>query len=519
MNRYARVCAAAMVSLVLASPVLAVTVSFQDGVAPTASYAGSRDTKIKSDATGNHGTATLLEADGSPDYSVIMKWDIASIPAGSTITAASVTINVTNISGNTYQVYKMHRPWIETGATWTQYASGLNWQVAGASGTSDRGATALGSMTASTTGLKTFTFNASGVAIVQEWLNTPSSNNGIIVQNYANADGLDWDSSEIGTATNRPKLTVTYTPPGGGTPTPTPTPTPVGPTPTPTPTPTPVPPGSSVKICFMGDSGVGSNAVATHNTCVAAGAEAIVHTGDLDYQNSPTNWENFINARVGQNFPYFYVLGNHDTANASGYRANAEARFNRLGITWNGTLTSHCAFDWRGIRFILTTPGLGDATAATYIRDQAAATTAPWVISVFHEQMARMQVGNKGDSTGWAVFEEGRLQGVTTWNGHEHSYGRTHLLSDMDTQVISDNVSPYSIVKGTSMVIQTGSGGASLRAFGPYANEPYWASKYNANYGVNICTFGAAGDPRRADCVFRDITGVDRDSWTMFSNR
>ena len=316
----------------------------------------------------------------------------------------------------------------------------------------------------------------------------------------------------------KPRRTPTPTPTSTPIPTSTPTPTPTAP-PTATPTPTPAPPGGSVKICFMGDSAVGSNATATHNTCVAAGAEAIVHTGDLDYQNSPTNWENFINARVGQNFPYFYVLGNHDTGQASGYRANAEARFNRLGITWNGTLTSHCAFDWRGIRFIMTTPGLGDATAATYIRDQAAATTAPWVISVFHEQMARMQVGNKGDSTGWAVFEEGRLQGVTTWNGHEHSYGRTHLLSDMDTQVISDNVSPYSIARGTSMVIQTGSGGSSLRSFGPYANEPYWASKFNTNYGVNICTFGAAGDPRRADCVFRDITGVDRDSWTMFSQR
>ena len=104
-------------------------------------------------------------------------------------------------------------------------------------------------------------------------------------------------------------------------------------------------------------------------------------------------------------------------------------------------------------------------------------------------------------------------------NGHEHSYGRTHLLSDMDLQTIADNTSPYTITKGTSITIQTGTGGNSLRAYGPWANEPYWGAKYNANYGVNLCTFGAAGDPRRADCVFRDISGVDRDSWTMFSNR
>jgi hypothetical protein len=275
----------------------------------------------------------------------------------------------------------------------------------------------------------------------------------------------------------------------------------------------------NTKICFMGDSGVGSNAVATHNVCKNNGALAIVHTGDLDYQNSPTNWENFINTRVGSNFPYFYVLGNHDTANASGYRSRAEARFNRIGLGWSGTLTSHCRFDWRGIRFIMTTPGLGDGSAATYIRDQAAATTAPWVISIFHQQMAKMNVGTKGDTTGWAVYEEGRAQGVTTWNGHEHNYGRTHLLSDMDTQVVADNTSPYTIIKGRSIVIQTGSGGASLRAFGPHASKPYWAAKYNANYGVNICTFGAASDPRRADCVFKDINGTTRDSWTMFSNR
>jgi hypothetical protein len=445
-----------------------------------------------------------------------LKWDVTAIPAGSTVTAASLTVHVTNVSPGTYELYEMKRNWVENQASWTLYATGASWQTAGAAGTSDRGTTVLGAMTASATGLRTFTLNAAGVAEVQSWVNGASSNFGLVIQDYAVTDGLDFSSSEVAALANRPRLNVTYTPPSG-TPTATPTAT-ARPTATATARLTPTP-GGAVTICFMGDSGVGSNASATHDACLAGGAEAIVHTGDLDYQNSPANWESFINSKVGQNYPYFFVLGNHDTANASGYRANAESRLNRLGITWNGTLTSHAAFDWRGIRFIMTTPGLGDSTAATYIRDQAAATTAPWVVSMFHEQMAKMQVGTKGDSTGWAVFEEGRLQGVTTWNGHEHSYGRTHLLSDMDTQVIADNTSPYTISKGTSIVIQAGAGGASLRAYGPWANEPYWASKFNTNYGVNLCTFGAQGDPRRADCVFRDIGGVNRDSWTMFSQR
>src|SRR5262249_22229393 len=163
---------------------------------------------------------------------------------------------------------------------------------------------------------------------------------------------------------------------------------------------------------------------------------------------------------------------------ASGYRTNEQNRFNRIGLTWVGTLTSHCRFDWNGIRFILTTPGLGDSSAATYIHDQAAATTVPWVLAIFHQQQHLMQIGSKGDTTGWAVYEQARQQGVTIWNGHEHSYGRTHLLSDMTNQVVADNTSPYTITKGHSLVVQTGLGGNSIRPQSSQATLPYWGDVY-----------------------------------------
>src|SRR5262245_46415409 len=57
----------------------AVTVSFQDGVLPTSSYAGTQDASIKqANATTNFGAATTLEADGDDgsgvDKSALMKW-------------------------------------------------------------------------------------------------------------------------------------------------------------------------------------------------------------------------------------------------------------------------------------------------------------------------------------------------------------------------------------------------------------------------------------------------------------
>jgi hypothetical protein len=185
-------------------------VSFQNG---TNGYSGATDTKIRSDAaTTNYGTATSIEIDGSPDYAGLIRWDLSSIPAGKTVTAASITVNVTDVSTEVYEIYALRRAWTSSQVTWNVAANGVNWATAGANNTStDRENTVLGTMSSSSTGLQTFTPNSSGIAKVQSWINTPSTNHGVIVMDYANnANGLDFSSSEFSTVNSRPKLTVTY---------------------------------------------------------------------------------------------------------------------------------------------------------------------------------------------------------------------------------------------------------------------------------------------------------------------
>ena len=105
-----------------------VTVSFQDGVN---GYSGTRDTKLKSGSPGsNYGSDIALEVDGSPDKSTLLSWDVTSIPPGSIIELADITVNVTNKSGDDYEFYQMLRPWVEDEATWDEYASGQGWQDA-----------------------------------------------------------------------------------------------------------------------------------------------------------------------------------------------------------------------------------------------------------------------------------------------------------------------------------------------------------------------------------------------------
>ncbi|MHC4105084.1 MAG: PKD domain-containing protein, partial [Planctomycetota bacterium] len=67
--------------ITVTEPGATVTVSFQDGVD---GYSGTRDTKLLFDTpTSIYGSATPLEADGSPDKSFLLFWDLSSIPPGS----------------------------------------------------------------------------------------------------------------------------------------------------------------------------------------------------------------------------------------------------------------------------------------------------------------------------------------------------------------------------------------------------------------------------------------------------
>ncbi len=204
-------------TVTVASNTAPISISFQDGLFPAISYQGTRDTKLNSKSKStNYGTATTLDFDGSPDVSDLLYWDVSAIPAGSMIESATIQLNVTNTSSQPYELYVMQRAWDELSATWNQASSGNSWATAGALGAADRGSTAVGTITASTLGLRQIALNVSGIAAVQAWIDSPSSNRGLIIQDYGNSSGVDISSSEASAAALRPKLVVTYRPGSGG---------------------------------------------------------------------------------------------------------------------------------------------------------------------------------------------------------------------------------------------------------------------------------------------------------------
>ncbi len=181
------------------------TKSFQNNVAPSTTYAGNIDTHVaEAQSTTKFGAATSVIVSGSDpvgtnkDKWALLKWNLASISGW--VQSASLTLNVTDHSGGqTYELYEALATWSETTTTWSVKPA--------------KGTTVLGVVAPTKTGALVVNLNTAGIAVVQKWLNTPTKNFGLYLQDSANTDTLKFDSSEKTTTSLRPKLTVTYKPP------------------------------------------------------------------------------------------------------------------------------------------------------------------------------------------------------------------------------------------------------------------------------------------------------------------
>src|SRR3990172_9970242 len=161
----------------------------------------------------------------------LIAFDIAgNVPAGSTITAVSLTLRASRVADNNPQTTQLQRllaDWGEgssnaeqnegkgapaaTGdATWThRFYPATTWTNAG----SDFSGTVSASLSVSSTGTYTWGSTPQMVADAQSWLDNPSTNFGWVIRGneLANETSKRVNSSENGQ--NPPALVITYTPP------------------------------------------------------------------------------------------------------------------------------------------------------------------------------------------------------------------------------------------------------------------------------------------------------------------
>jgi len=204
------------------------TMTFQDGVSPTAAYAGTRDVSIGNGAIVNI-NGNGLRADGyEEDSAALIRFDVSAIPPWSTVNTVSLDGYVTDTTSQTYPIYELLRPWSDTSATLLGADATTPWSLRGALSTgtpapADHGATVLGLWIGRTANaFNSVTLNRLGAKAVQDWVRANRPNYGFIIQDYADAtsDGVEWDEAgsqeQCDTAVPpnclnaSPGLTVTY---------------------------------------------------------------------------------------------------------------------------------------------------------------------------------------------------------------------------------------------------------------------------------------------------------------------
>jgi chitodextrinase len=191
-----------------------ITISFQDGIAPNNAWFGTSDTYIDQQFPDtNYGSDNQIELDGDStngdDQNALIKWDLTNVPANAQVLSASITVQVSNETSNSYSLYHAQRNWQESEATWSTYSNGDNWSLAGANGNGDHSSEPLGAFSSTGTGSYTLDLNAEGIAVLQSWING-GNNYGFVISDTDSSNGLTFTSRDDSTPGDRPRLTITY---------------------------------------------------------------------------------------------------------------------------------------------------------------------------------------------------------------------------------------------------------------------------------------------------------------------
>jgi hypothetical protein len=305
----------------------------------------------------------------------------------------------------------------------------------------------------------------------------------------------------------------------------------------------PPPPPSTdpgLRVAFIGDQGLGSNAVRVLELIRDEGANLVLHQGDLDYVDDPAAWLAQLDAVLGAEFPYFVSVGNHDLPSwdgPAGYQALLEERLAATpGASCSGRLGVSASCLYRGLFFVLSGVGTLDTGHEAYLDAALAGSDRVFKLCSWHKNQHDMQVGAKTDEVGWAAYQICQQHGALIVTGHEHSYSRTYTLSGLGDATLGHGAlgaaDLVTLDPGHTAVVVTGLGGRSRRPFlAAHADDSWWAAVYalerqvqnglqtgsatSIEDGALFIDFHVDGDPRLARGYFKTSAGSVVDSFTI----
>jgi hypothetical protein len=278
------------------------------------------------------------------------------------------------------------------------------------------------------------------------------------------------------------------------------------------------------KVAFIGDQGLNEISIAVLQMIKFEEADMVLHLGDFDYRDDPDSWDRMISEVLGEDFPYFGLIGNHEVKAWPEYQKKLMERLDKIpGANCVGDLGVKSACTYKGLFFILSGFGTMGKEHKAFIREKLAQDSSIWRICGWHINDRLMQASGTTSAVGWGPYEECRKGGAIIATAHWHFYSRTHLIANFKNQTIASNSSTLEIGPGRTFAFVSGLGGRSIRGQNnEVASKPWWASVYSAtqgaNYGALFCSFNVNGTENRAHCYFRDVDGNTPDEFWMISH-
>jgi hypothetical protein len=150
----------------------------------------------------------------------LVRFDLATLPPGSTIISATLTIYArttygSNPSFNPLEVYRATKTWAETASSWSYWNGiGSSWGNAGGDAVGTNGVQLTGPYAVNTSNPAANAPVSWDVKnLVTAWQNNTVTNQGLLIRQGGTADGgLHFWSREYATASLRPTLTIVYVP-------------------------------------------------------------------------------------------------------------------------------------------------------------------------------------------------------------------------------------------------------------------------------------------------------------------
>ncbi len=303
------------------------------------------------------------------------------------------------------------------------------------------------------------------------------------------------------------------------------------------------------KVAFIADQGYYEDDAELVLQLIAnEGTDMVLHQGDFDYNQNPTDWDNMITTELGSDFPYFASVGNHDLEEGQwpNYQQKLQERLDRIiGADCTGDLGNKSSCHYQGLFFILSGVGaIGSGTSGSdlsdhlsYIQNELAQDDSIWSLCTWHKNHQQMQVGGKDTEVSMEIYDACREGGAIIATGHEHSYSRTKTLTSFAGQTVDpawSDPGEVRVADGATFSFVSGLGGKSVRDQSrclddptpydyPYGCNGVWASIYSSSQdsrllsGALFCEFNHNGQEDKASCYFKNTLGETIDSFNITS--